>query len=116
MSLREFTVVPGIDYNRLRAAIRMEQVLDLLHFQPTQRGRMQWYGACPLHEASPHESRIKRSRVFSVNVTTGRYYCHKCHSYGNALELWAAAIKLPLHPASIELCKRLGLPIPWISR
>lgn len=116
MSQREFTVVPGIDYNRLRAEIRMEQVLDLLHFQPTQRGPMQWYGACPLHEAHPHEPKAKRSRVFSVNVHTGRYCCHKCRSYGNALELWASAIKLPLYPASIELCKRLGHPIPWIRR
>lgn len=103
--------MPGIDFNRLRAEITMEHVLNLLGFEPTGRSGQQWYGRCPLHE-SPSE----RSRSFSVNVVLGRYYCHRCHSRGNPLELWAAATGQPLHRAAINLCGRLGREVPWIQR
>jgi hypothetical protein len=32
------------------------------------------------------------------------------------LELWAAYIQKPLHPAMIDLCHALGRDIPWIYR
>ena len=89
----------------------MEQVLNLLGFQPSQRTGQQWYGVCPLHGSTS-----RRPRSFSVNVGIGRYYCHQCHSHGNQLELWAAATKLPLHPAAVNLCGALGLEVPWIRR
>ena len=103
--------MPGVDFNRLRAEIPMEQVLHLLAFEPTRRSGPQWYGRCPLHASSS-----KRDRFFSVNVALGRYYCHRCHSHGNQLDLWAAATQLPLHRAAIDLCRRLRREIPWIGR
>jgi DNA primase len=105
------SIVPGVDFNVLRAEITMEQVLTLLGFQPSARSGVQCYGACPLHE-----SVSRRSRCFSVNLATGRYYCHRCHSHGNQLDLWAAATKLPLHQATIDLCHRLGREVSWIRR
>jgi hypothetical protein len=33
---------------------------------------------------------------------------YRCHSHGNQLELWAAATKLPLHQAAMDL-----LPSAW---
>ena len=103
--------MPGVDFDRVRTEITMEQVLNLLGFQPSKRSGVQWYGRCPLHESTSG-----RRRSFSVNVAIGRYYCHRCHSHGNQLELWAAATKLPLHQAAIDLCHRLGRDIPWIRR
>ena len=103
--------MPGIDFDRLRREITMEQVLNLLGFEPSPRTGDQWYGRCPLHESA-----AGRSRPFSVNVALGRYYCHKCHSHGNQLELWAAFTRLPLHPAMIDLCRLLGREVPWIHR
>jgi DNA primase len=105
--------MPGVNFNRVRTEITMEQVLSLLGFQPSQRSGTQWYGSCPLHEPL---SENPRRRSFSVNVAIGRYFCHGCHSQGNQLELWAAATKLPLHRAAIDLCQRLGHAIPWIER
>ena len=105
--------MPGIDFDRVRTEITMEQVLDLLGFHPSRRSGAQWYGVCPLHE-SVSESGHRRS--FSVNVAMGRYYCHGCRSHGNPLELWAAATKQPLHRAAMDLCRRLGRDIPWMRR
>jgi hypothetical protein len=105
--------MPGIDFNRVRAEITMEQVLNLLRFEPTSRRGPQWYGACPLHETS---SRRKRSHCFSVNVALGCYYCHRCHRHGNPLELWADATGQSLHRAAIDLYRQLGRAVPWIYR
>ena len=102
--------MPGIDFNRLRAEITMEQVLHLLEFETASRTGSQWYGRCPLHESTP------RSRSFSVNVAIGRYNCHRCHSKGNQLELWAAVTKLSLHQAAVDLCHALNQDVPWIYR
>ena len=103
--------MPGIDFARLRQEITMEDVLHLVGFQPCQATGDQWYGACPLHASTS-----ARPRHFSVNVARRRYYCHKCRSHGNHLELWAAFTQRQLHPAMIELCHALGRNIPWIPR
>lgn len=103
--------MPGIDFNRLRRDITMEQVLHLLGFECVHRRTDQWYGCCPLHESEP-----KHRKAFSVNVAMGCYYCHKCRSRGDQFTLWAEANKMPLHPAAIDLCRQLGLEVPWIHR
>ncbi len=103
--------MPGVDFNRLRREIMMEEVLNLIGFEPARRAGDQWTGRCPLHE-----SRSLRSRSFSVNVALGRYYCHKCHSHGNQFELWAAFTRRSLHPAVIDLCHALRREVPWIRR
>lgn len=101
--------MPGVDLDRLRREITMEQVLNLLNFEPTTRTGPQWYGRCPMHHSDS-----RRPRSFSVNVQRKRYYCHQCRSHGNQLELWAAATHLSLHPATIDLCRALGKEVPWI--
>lgn len=103
--------MPGVDFHRLRAEITMEQVLQLLGFEPANQSGSQWHGCCPLHESTS-----ERSLPFSVNVAIRRYRCHRCHSHGNQLELWAAATDLSLHWAAIDLCHRLGREVPWIRR
>ena len=106
--------MPGIDFNKLRSEITMEQVLNLIDFEPTHRRGEQWYGFCPLHEA--HEWNPKYRRAFSVNVAKKCFYCHKCHRTGNQLTLWAAATNQPIYPAMIQLCHELRKQVPWIER
>jgi DNA primase len=103
--------MPGIDFHKLRTKITMEQVLTLIAFEPTCRAGSQWHGPCPIHR-----SQSTSSRSLSVNLSTGRYYCHKCHSHGNQLEFWAAIKRLPIYDAAIDLCQALGRDVPWIER
>ena len=101
----------GVDFNVLRNEIKMVQVLEQLHFEKVSQSGDQLRGPCPIHGSSNPSS-----RTFSVNVSTGRYYCHKCQSKGNQLELWAAVHKLSIYEAAIDLCRALGRPVPRINR
>lgn len=103
--------MPGVDFNVLRNEIAMEQILELAGFEPTSRSGNQLRGPCPVHGST-----TASSRSFSVNLDQGRYYCHKCRSHGNGLELWAAIQQLTLYEAAIDLCWALGRDVPWLKR
>lgn len=103
--------MPGVDFQILRTEITMNEVLDQLDFQPTSRSGNQVRGPCPIHD-----SQSASSRTFSVNLDSGRYYCHKCNSHGNQLELWAAIHKQTIYEAAVDLCGRLNKEVPWINR
>lgn len=53
--------MPGIDFDRLRREITMEEVLNLFGFEPVQRTGAQWYGRCPLHESSSERGLVGRT-------------------------------------------------------
>ena len=103
--------MPGVDFNVLRAEVSMEEVLNQLGFQPTSQSAGQLHGPCPVHGSTSG-----KSRSFSVNLEKGRYYCHKCESQGNQLELWAAVHKLSFYDAAVDLCRALGREIPQVTR
>ena len=103
--------MPGVDFNVLRAEVSMIEVLNQLGFQPTSRLGSQLHGPCPVHGSTSG-----KSRSFSVNLEKGRYYCHKCQSQGNQLELWAAVHKLSFYDAAVDLCRALGREIPQVTR
>jgi DNA primase len=103
--------MPGIDFDKLRVEITMEQVLNLINFEPSSRSGNQWRGPCPVHQSTSSSS-----RSLSVNLTTGRYFCHKCQSKGNQIEFWAAINQLPIYEAAVDLCRALGRDVPWVRR
>lgn len=103
--------MPGVDFQILRNEITMNEVLGRLGFQPTSQSGHQLHGPCPVHRSSS-----THSRSFSVNLEAARYYCHKCKSHGNQLELWAAVKELTIYEAAIDLCQTLGKEVPWIDR
>jgi hypothetical protein len=55
----------GVDFNVLRDEIKMEQVLEQLHFEYVGRSGEQLRGPCPVHGSSNLSS-----RTFSVNLET----------------------------------------------
>lgn len=97
----------NIDYQAVRSQIRIEQVLDLLKFKPVETKGPQQRGPCPIHG-----SHSATSRSFSVSLRGNIYRCFRCGSTGNQLDLWMAVTKRSIYPATIELCRRLGLSIP----
>jgi DNA primase len=102
--------MPAIDFDRLRREVSMQDVLDLLGFQPASRRGDQLHGPCPVHKSTS-----PGARTFSANLGSGRYYCHKCHSGGNQLELWAAVHSLSFYEGSLDLCHALGREVPWLT-
>jgi hypothetical protein len=100
---------PAIDFPAVRAAITMAAVLQLLGFQANSTRGSQLRGPCPLHG-----SNSGTSRCFSVNLEQHAFHCFKCRRSGNALDLWAQANRQSTYDAAIDLCKRLGLPLPTL--
>jgi len=43
--------MPGIDFDKLRQEITIQQVLDVIDFQPTGRSGSQLHGPCPVHRS-----------------------------------------------------------------
>jgi DNA primase len=100
--------MPHIDFAAARREIPIRRVLDLLHFRAVERRGDQLRGPCPLHGSAR-----KNSRSFSVNLTKNAFRCFVCHAAGNQLDLWAGVSKLPVFDATVDLCGRLGIDVPF---
>jgi DNA primase len=101
--------MPGIDYRAARALLPLADVLGLLGFVPAARRGRQLRGPCPLHRP-----RSATSRSFAAHLGRGAWRCFRCGAGGNALDLWAAVTRQPLHAAVLDLCGRLGRDVPWL--
>jgi hypothetical protein len=101
---------PAIDFAAVRSAITIAQVLALLGFTPRSDHAGQQRGACPLHGSTQGSA-----RCFSVNTNAHTFHCFKCNCSGNALDLWAAANRLSIYDAAIDLCQRLHIPLPTLA-
>jgi DNA primase len=102
--------MPAIDYRAARAQLHLADVLELIGFQARYRQGEQLRGGCPLHG-----SRSTTSRSFAVHLGKNVFHCFRCGAGGNALDLWAAHTRQPLHTAVLDLCQRLRQPVPWLS-
>ena len=101
---------PAIDFAAVRAAITIAQVLALLGFVPRSDHAGQQRGPCPLHGSTQGTA-----RCFSVNTQAHTFHCFKCGRSGNALDLWAAAHRLSIYDAALDLCQRLNIPLPVLT-
>jgi DNA primase len=103
--------VPGIHFAEVRAQITMAEVLDLLGFVPSSISGAHVRGPCPLHRSGKG-----RSRSFSAHLERQVYRCFRCGSFGNQLDLYAAAKGLTIFAAAVKLCEQLHREIPWVYR
>jgi DNA primase len=103
--------MPGLDFREARARLQLAEVLDLLGFVPRQRRGDQVRGPCPVHR-----SRTRASRAFAAQLGKNVWHCFGCGAGGNALDLWRAVTRRPLHAAVIDLYTRLGREVPWLRR
>ena len=93
-----------LNFGLLREQVSIAQVLEQIRWHPQSTRGAQWRGACPLHEAVG-----ATSRCFAVQTEKNVYCCHRCHSEGNALDLWIALCGKPLLEAAWELVETFGL-------
>lgn len=103
------TARPPIDFAAVRAAVSIAAVLQMLGFSPVSGRGAQQRGPCPLHGSTS-----ATSRCFSVNLEEHHFHCFKCGRSGNALDLWAQANRLTPYDAAVDLCDRLGIPLPML--
>ena len=103
--------MPGIDYRAARALLPLADVLGLLGFRPCQRRGPQLRGPCPVHRSDS-----AASRSFAAHLGKNAWHCFGCGADGNALDLWVAVTRQPLHAAVIDLYTRLGRKLPWLRR
>jgi DNA primase len=103
--------MPGVDFEAVRSAVPIARVLELADFVAAVRSGHQLRGPCPLHA-----SNNPASRTFSVNLDTNRFRCFKCQAAGGQLELWAKLQRISVYEAAIDLCDRLEIEVPWVTR
>jgi putative transposase len=103
------TARPVIDFAAVRAAITLAAVLQLLGCISGRTRGAQYRGPCPLHGSTSGTS-----RCFSANLDKHTFQCFKCKRSGNALDLWAYANRQSPYDAAIDLCNRLGIPLPTL--
>lgn len=101
----------SIDYRQLRKIVSMAQVLRILDFVTVESIGDQVRGACPIHRSTN-----PASRSFSANLKLNTYRCFTCKSQGNHLDLWVAVSGKPLFAAAIELCEKLSVEPPQLTR
>lgn len=101
----------GIDFAALRRQVGLGQVLELLGFEMVSRWGPQVRGPCLVHGSTR-----RRSRVFSAHLEKHLWHCFRCGAGGNALDLWLAVTKQPVYAGALDLCRRLGLAVPWLPR
>jgi DNA primase len=101
--------MPAIDFAELRRQLRLGQVLDLVGFEVVSRWGVQVRGPCPLHGSSR-----PRRREFAAHLERQCWHCFRCGASGNALDLWLAVTKQPVYAGAVDLCRRLGLEVPWL--
>lgn len=98
----------SVDFQAVRRAVSIAQVLEVIGFEPTERRGDQWRGPCPVHG-----SKSPKSRSFSVNLRKNAFRCFRCGAAGNQLDLWKTLSGMDLYEATLALCERLGVDIPY---
>jgi transposase len=104
------TLSSGVDFQSVRSQTSMQQVLELLQFDPVEARGDQLRGACPVHHSTSPSS-----RSFSANLSKNTFRCFKCQAQGNHLDLWAAATNQKLYDAAVDLCRRVHIETPSVS-
>ena len=103
--------MPGVDYAMVRSSISLAQVLELTSFVPIHTIGPKLRGPCPIPQCVSDD----RHR-FSANLTRNQFHCFACGAKGSQLELWAVTSDQSLYNATIDLCRRIGIEVPWIRR
>lgn len=87
-----------IDFRMLNQALPVREVLDLLGLRYASIQGRHWRGKCPFHQSA---SVVSRSLM--VDLYAAKFFCHKCHEFGDILDLWSRVKGVTLVAAAQEL-------------
>ena len=96
--------MPSLDFQAIRAAVRISQVLELVGFVAAEQSGDQVRGPCPVHGSTSPDS-----RSLSANLPRNTFQCFQCGAKGNQLDLYAAITRLPIHEAALQFCEQAGI-------
>jgi DNA primase len=98
--------MPLIDMGQVKERVSFAAVLELLNWRHVRREAGWYRGGCPVHQRG-------REHGDCFAVREGGWKCHSCGRHGDQLRLWAEATGQAIYPATLDLCRRLGVEIPY---
>jgi hypothetical protein len=101
--------MPAIDFKAVKLRVSLRQVLDLLRWQPSSIEGFERRGPCPIHGSSSPASR-------SFATFADGFTCHSCKASGDQLRLYSLVRRLNIYAATVELCGRLAVEVPYLPR
>ncbi len=96
--------MPSLDFQAIREAVSISQVLEIVGFVAAEQSGDQVRGPCPVHGSTSPDS-----RSLSVNLRKNTFQCFKCGAKGNQLDLYVAVTGLPIHEAALQLSEQAGI-------
>lgn len=103
--------MPLIDFPMVESEIRIPRVLEHLGHPGLVRESPsgEYRGGCLLHGLSG-----KASRIFAVDPSGQRWYCHRCKIGGSVIDLWRETHPgLDAFGAALELCAQFIGFVPY---
>ena len=103
--------MPSVDFQALKRLIPTIDFLRQQGWRPNHDDGREARGWCPLHSrANP------KSRSFWVRYSDGWWYCHSCKVGGGVIELALHLLAPHLVDACVELCRLMGVAVPYLRR
>lgn len=85
------------------------EVLRLFNVHHWKEYSGEYRGPCPIHG-----SHSNHSRSFACNTEV--CFCHRCKFRGDAVALYAALTHKAALDAAYELCDRIGIDLPFLTK
>lgn len=101
--------MPSIDFEKIKEQIDLERIFRLLNIPAATRNAVSARGPCP-RNCCP--DRRCTSYQFNFNC----YKCFKCKQGGSPFGLYQNFHRKDFYWCAKELCKDLGIPVPYLKR
>lgn len=99
--------MPSIDFKALFKLVDLRTVLTLIGYCRGHFSVLKDRGPCPLEcTDNPRSCRL--------NCEGGWWFCFRCKKGGKPFKLYMDATRQDAYPAAVDLCNRLGVPVPYL--
>lgn len=85
-----------VDFKAIKAAVRIQAVLDRYQINWLRKSKDELRGRCPIHQGDGENT-------FHVHLTKNAFNCFSCKARGNVLDFVAAMEKCSVRDAALKL-------------